>query len=102
MLEEEAGWQLETPVVHGSLWVLSYAISLLGVLQIWGNALRNQAKAVTAFRRAMALGGAGASVQERYAAAGARMTLDADLLQQVMDLAEQRIEELEQEAGSPI
>ena len=66
-------WQIQTPLVHGSLWVLSYATSLLGVLQIWDRALHDQAKTVAAFRRALALGGIGASIPERYAVAGARL-----------------------------
>jgi oligoendopeptidase F len=69
----------------------------LGAVQVWGNALHDQAGAVASYRRALALGGT-ASLPQLFAAAGAKFAFDAGTLRKSVDLMEQTIDQLERDA----
>jgi oligoendopeptidase F len=73
---------------------VEYGLAQLGAVQVWSNALRDQAGAVSAYRRALALGGT-ATLPELYATAGARFAFDAETLGQAVALIERTIGELE-------
>ena len=66
----------------------------LGAVQVWANALKDQAAAVQSYRHALSLG-ATASLPELYAAAGAKLAFDRKTLQSAVDLIETQIAELE-------
>ena len=74
---------------------VEYGLALLGACQIWRNALSDQAGAVAAYRRGLALGDT-VTLPELYAAAGARFAFDAGTLREAVSLIETVTERLEQ------
>ncbi len=95
-LEDEmvTGWQRKLHIHTDPFYYVEYGLAQLGAFQVWRNALQDQAAAVAAYRKALALGGT-VSISNLYAAAGAKFAFDADTLQQAIDLAEKTIDELE-------
>jgi oligoendopeptidase F len=63
-------------------------------VQVFGNARRDQKKAVADYRKALALGST-VSLPELFEAAGANFAFDTDTLKKAVDLMEEAIEELE-------
>ncbi|MCX7840333.1 MAG: M3 family oligoendopeptidase [Anaerolineae bacterium] len=97
-LEQEmmTGWHRKLHIHEVPFYYVEYGLAQLGAVQVWGNALRNQARAVADYRRALALGGT-VSLPELYATAGARFAFDAATLQRAVDLMEEVIAKLENE-----
>ena len=85
-LEQEKRTVLAPPGTRlpDPFYYVEYGIAQLGAVQVWANALNDQAGAVAAYREALALGGA-ATLPEMYAAAGARFAFDAETLQRRHD-----------------
>ena len=73
---------------------MEYGLAQLGAVQIFGNALQDQAKAVAAYRQALALGGT-VTLPQLFATAGARFAFDSAILKTAVGLMEQVIDELE-------
>ena len=73
------GWHRKGHIHQVPFYYVEYGMAQLGAVQVWRNALRDQAGAVAAYRRALALGGT-APLPQLYAAAGARFAFDADIL----------------------
>lgn len=96
--EMQTGWQRKLHIFEVPFYYVEYGLAQLGATQIWRNALSDQAGAVAAYRRALALGGT-VSLPELYAAAGAKLAFDAGTLGAMVSLAERTIEELERHAG---
>lgn len=96
-LEQEmmTGWHRKLHIHEVPFYYVEYGLAQLGAVQVWGNALHDQARAVADYRRALALGGT-VSLPELYATAGARFAFDAKTLQRAVDLMEQVINELEE------
>ena len=88
------GWHRKLHIHRYPFYYIEYGLSQLGAVQIWANALRDQARALAAYRSALALGGT-ATISELYAAAGARLAFDAQTLGAAVDLLERTILELE-------
>jgi oligoendopeptidase F len=88
------GWHRKLHIFRVPLYYVEYGLAQLGAAQVWRNALRDQAGAVSAYRRALALGGT-ATVPALYDAAGARFAFDAETLGQAVALIEKTIGELE-------
>jgi oligoendopeptidase F len=88
------GWHRKLHIFRVPLYYVEYGLAQLGAVQVWSNALRDQAGAVSAYRRALALGGT-ATLPELYATAGARFAFDAETLGQAVALIERTIGELE-------
>jgi oligoendopeptidase F len=63
-------------------------------VQVWRNALADQAGALASYRRALALGGT-ATLPELFAAAGARFAFDTATMGDAVDLIEQTIAALQ-------
>lgn len=99
-LEEEmkTGWQRKHHIHKWPFYYVEYGLAQLGAVQVWANALQDQADAVARYRRALALGGT-ASLPELYAAAGARFAFDAETLGRAVALMEQTIAALEAQTG---
>lgn len=87
-------WHRQGHVFAEPFYYVEYGMAQLGAVQLLGNALRDQAGTVAAYRRALRLGGT-ASVPALYAAAGARFAFDAATLQEAVDLIERVCAELE-------
>jgi oligoendopeptidase F len=97
-VERRAFWHQQSHVFQDPFYYIEYGMAQLGAVQIWGNALHDQAAAVASYRKALALGGT-ATLPELYAAAGATFAFDAGTLQKAVDLIEHTIAELEPQAA---
>ena len=96
-LEEvkNTGWQRKLHIHTDPMYYVEYGLAQLGAVQVWRNALNDQAGAVAAYRRALSLGGT-VTLPQMYAAAGAKFAFDADTLGEAVDLMMKTIGELEQ------
>lgn len=95
-LEEalRTGWHRKLHIHQVPFYYVEYGLAQLGAVQVWRNALRDQARTVADYRRALALGGT-VPFPELYATAGARFAFDADTLRGAVDLIEETIATLE-------
>ena len=95
-LEAEAmtGWHRKQHIHRYPFYYVEYGVAQLGAVQVWRNALEDQAEAIAAYRRALALGGT-ADLPGLYAAAGAKFAFDPGTLQEAVDLVEATMDELE-------
>jgi oligoendopeptidase F len=91
-LEEEAmtGWHRKLHIHRYPFYYVEYGLAQLGSVQVWRNALQDQAGAVRAYLQALALGGT-APLPELYAAAGAKFAFDAGTLRMAVELCESRM-----------
>ncbi|NWF67716.1 MAG: M3 family oligoendopeptidase [Chloroflexi bacterium] len=89
------GWQRKLHIFQVPFYYVDYGLAQMGAAQVWGNALHDQAGAVAAYRRALALGGT-VGIPEFFQAAGARFAFDTATMQQVVDLIETQMDKLEQ------
>jgi oligoendopeptidase F len=88
------GWHRKLHIHTVPFYYVEYGLAQLGAVQIFGNALKDQAKAVAAYRKALALGGT-VTLPQLFAAAGARFAFDTAILKTCVGLMEQVIGELE-------
>ena len=88
------GWQRKMHIFQVPFYYIEYGLAQLGAMQIWRNAIQDQAEAVAAYRRALALGGT-APLPALYAAAGVKFAFDAGTLGEMVRLAEGVIADLE-------
>ena len=87
-------WHGQGHIHTTPFYYVEYGLAELGAVQVFGNARRNQKKAVADYRKALALGST-RSLPELFAAAGAKFAFDAATLKQAIDLMEEVIEEME-------
>jgi oligoendopeptidase F len=97
-VERRTFWHQQSHVFQDPFYYIEYGMAQLGAVQIWSNALHDQAGAVASYRKALALGGT-ATLPELYAAAGATFAFDASTLQRAVELIEHTIAELEPQAA---
>lgn len=90
------GWQRKLHIFTVPFYYIEYGMAAVGALQVWRNSLSDQAGALAAYRRALALGGT-KTLPDLFAAAGAEFRFDTALLSELVALVEQTIEELEAE-----
>jgi oligoendopeptidase F len=88
------GWHRKQHIHRSPFYYVEYGLAQLGAVQVWRNALQDQAGAVAQYRRALALGGT-KPLPELYAAAGAKFAFDADTLGEAIELLETTIEQLQ-------
>jgi len=87
-------WQRVLHIYQLPFYMVEYGLAQLGAVQIWRNALADQAGAVAAYRHGMALGNS-LPLPQLYQAAGARLAFDAAALNEAVTLMESKIQELE-------
>ena len=87
------GWHNKLHIFHVPFYYVEYGMAQLGAIQVWGNALDNQEKAVSQYRNALSLGG-NATLPELFNAAGAKFAFDDNMLTYAVDLIEQQIREI--------
>ena len=92
--ERLARWHKQLHIFLYPFYYIEYAIAQLGALQVWRNALKDQAKATADYRVALALGGS-KPLPELFAAAGARLIFDAEGMAELVELIEGQIATLE-------
>ncbi len=92
-LEEEAmtGWHRKLHIYRYPFYYIEYGLAQLGSVQVWRNALEDQAGAVRRYRQALALGGT-VPLPQLYETAGAKLAFDAPTLKAAVDLIETQIE----------
>lgn len=89
-----SGWQRKLHIHQVPFYYVEYGLAQLGAVQIFGNARRDQAGALAAYRKALSLGGT-VTLPELFAAANARFAFDVDTIKDAVDLMENVIAELE-------
>jgi oligoendopeptidase F len=89
-------WRLQGHIAGSPFYYVEYGLAQLGAVQVWANALTDQAQAVRDYRRALSLG-ATASLPDLFAAAGAKFAFDAATLRDYVGLIERTLGELEVE-----
>jgi oligoendopeptidase F len=89
------GWHRKLHIHTVPLYYVEYGLAQLGAVQIFGNALKDQAGAVAAYRKALSLGGT-VPLPQLFATAGAKFAFDNAILKNAVDLMESVISELEE------
>ena len=89
-----ARWYKQLHIFQYPFYYIEYGIAQLGSLQVWRNALTDQAKATADYRAALALGGS-APLPDLYGRAGARLVFDKEGMAELVELIESQIAELE-------
>ena len=92
--EMMTGWHRKLHIHELPFYYVEYGLAQLGAVQVWANALRDQAVAVASYRRALALGGT-VPLPQLYATAGAKFAFDTATLRDAVSLMERVIDELE-------
>jgi len=87
------GWHRKQHIHRSPFYYVEYGLAQLGAVQVWRNALKDQAEALAAYRRALSLG-ATRPLPELYAAANVKFAFDADTLREAVELIESHIEQL--------
>lgn len=73
------GWHRKLHIHRLPFYYIEYGMAQLGAVQIWANALQDQAAAVQSYRQALALG-CTMSLPKLYETAGAKFAFDADTI----------------------
>jgi oligoendopeptidase F len=87
-------WHRQLHIFQLPFYYIEYGLALLGAVQVWANARKDQKKAVADYRKALALG-ATVPLPELFATAGAKFAFDAKTLKEAVDLTEEVIGEME-------
>ena len=87
------GWHNKLHIYHVPFYYVEYGMAQLGAIQIWGNSLDDEKKAIKDYKAALGLGG-NATLPELYEAAGAKFSFDNETLQYAASLIEEQIKEL--------
>lgn len=90
----KTGWHRKLHIHTVPFYYVEYGLAQLGAVQVWRNALTDQAGAVASYRRALALGGT-VSLPQLYATAGAKFAFDPATLRTAVSLMEETITTLE-------
>jgi oligoendopeptidase F len=90
----ETGWHRKLHIYTVPLYYVEYGIAQLGATQVWANSLNGQAKALADYRKGLSLGNT-VPLPELFAAAGAKLSFDAETLGRMVALVEKTISELE-------
>lgn len=88
------GWHRKLHIHQVPFYYVEYGLAQLGAVQIFGNARRDQEKAVADYRQALSLGGM-VTLPELFETAGAKFGFDAATLKKSVDLMEEVVAELE-------
>ena len=92
--EKVTGWHRKLHIHTVPFYYVEYGLALLGAVQIWRNALDDQAGALQSYRHALSLGGT-VPLPALYQAAGARLAFDRETLSAAVELLETTISRLE-------
>ena len=92
--ERTAAWHAILHFFMVPFYFIEYGLAQLAALQIWRASRGDEAGAVAAYRRALALGGT-RPLPELYAAAGARLAFDAATMADLVGLIEEELDALD-------
>jgi oligoendopeptidase F len=95
-LEEEfrLRWMMTLHYFIVPFYYVEYGLAQLGAVQVWQNAVRDQAAALEQYKSALALGGT-VGIPQLYTAAGARFGFDEAIFAQCVGAIERTLDELE-------
>ena len=88
------GWHRKLHIHQIPFYYVEYGLAQLGAVQIFGNELKNQKKAVLDYRQALSQGGM-LTLPELFKTAGAKFGFDSGLLKTAVNLMERVIHDLE-------
>lgn len=91
----QSSWQRQLHLFCYPFYYIEYGIAQLGALQIWRNAKRDHARALAAYRRALALGGS-RRLPELFASAEAVFSFDQATVAPLIDLVSAELMKLPQ------
>ncbi len=89
-----ARWRRQSHIFQDPFYYIDYGLAQIGALQVWENAIKDQAKAVKQYRAALALGST-RTLPEIFKTAGATFAFDAVTLGRLVGLVERTLAELE-------
>ena len=87
---KQTGWQRKLHIFRLPFYYVEYGLAQMGALQVWRNALDDQASAVRQYKQALALGGT-QPIPALFSAAGARFGFDVTLMSELVELIETTI-----------
>ena len=87
-------WHRQLHPFDAPFYYVEYGLALLGAVQVWSNARKDQTKAVADYRKALALG-ATVPLPQLFDAAGAKFAFDTKTLKEAVDLMEEVSGEME-------
>lgn len=87
------GWHRKLHIFRYPFYYVEYGMAQLGAVQVWANALKDQANAVALYHGALKLGKT-VTLPELFQAAGTRFGFDSALLREAVGLIESQLEEL--------
>ncbi len=90
--ERMTGWHRKLHIFQVPFYYVEYGLAQLGALQVWRNALTNQAGALEAYRSALALGNT-RTLPELYQAANARLAFDRETVGELASLVSAHLED---------
>jgi len=85
-------WYRQLHIFLYPFYYIEYGIAQIGALQVWRNSRRDQADAVSRYRRALALGNT-RSLPELYRAAGVEFTFDVKVIGELVAMVEEELEQ---------
>ena len=91
--EWTARWYQQLHIFEVPFYYIEYGIAQLGALQIWRNALRDQAAALGAYRHALGLGST-RPLPELFEAAGVKLAFDSATIGELVELVEAELQKL--------
>ncbi|MCA9901664.1 MAG: M3 family oligoendopeptidase [Anaerolineales bacterium] len=86
----DTGWHRKQHIFRAPFYYIEYGLAQLGALQIWRNAMQNQAQAVEDYRLALAQGGT-QTLPALYQTANVQFAYDHDMVSQMIALLESQI-----------
>lgn len=92
--QKETGWHRKQHIFQSPLYYVEYGLAQVGAVQVWRNALKDQAKAVADYRAALMLGDT-KPLPELFKTAGATFAFDRKTLRELAELIDQHLERLE-------
>ena len=92
--EMMTGWHRKQHIHRSPFYYVEYGLAQLGAVQVWRNALTDQAASLANYRQALSRGGT-QSLPDLFATAGARFAFDAGTLREAVELIEGVIQQLE-------
>ncbi|MBS1254093.1 MAG: Oligoendopeptidase F, plasmid [Anaerolineales bacterium] len=88
--QKETGWHRKTHIFSTPFYYVEYGLAQLGALQVWRNALEDQAQAVADYRAALALGDT-RPLPELFETAGATFAFDRETVRELMNLVQAQL-----------
>jgi oligoendopeptidase F len=86
-------WRRQSHIFQDPFYYIDYGLAQLGAVQVWENALQDQARAVQKYRAALALGST-RTLPEIFATAGAKFAFDTATFARLVRLVETTLAEL--------